>query len=88
MNRAILTEKLSKAYGLPKSTIEGIISDVFDNIATSLENGRKASFKNFGTFSPVEAKARVGRNPQTGEAVHIPAKTRVKFVPSRRLKSL
>jgi DNA-binding protein HU-beta len=41
----------------------------------------------FGTFRVIKRKARVGRNPQTGETIQIPAKKVPKFVPGKNLKN-
>jgi nucleoid DNA-binding protein len=40
----------------------------------------------FGTFTTYESKGRNGRNPQTGETIHIPTKERIKFKPYESLK--
>ena len=40
----------------------------------------------FGTFSAVKRKARVGRNPQTGEEIKIPPRWMVNFKPGSLLK--
>jgi DNA-binding protein HU-beta len=40
----------------------------------------------FGTFSSSERSARIGRNPQTGNSIRIPAKKVVKFSPGKSLK--
>jgi nucleoid DNA-binding protein len=58
---------------------------VFAGIATALQNGEKLELRGFGTFKIRDQKARVGRNPQTGEAVNIPAKKVAVFKPSKQL---
>jgi DNA-binding protein HU-beta len=88
MNRTVLAERVANNFELQKNTADAIISDIFETIITELEKGRKVSLKNFGTFTVVQAQARTGRNPNTGEAVPIPAKKRVKYTASKRLKAL
>jgi len=88
MNRTILAEEVAEKFELSKATADAIVTDIFENIVGTLERGGKVSLKNFGTFTVVQAKARVGRNPSTGEAVDIPPKKRVKYTASRRLKDL
>ena len=50
-----------------------------DSIVAALKAGDKVTFTGFGTFSVSEKAARVGRNPQTGAEIKIPAKMAIKF---------
>jgi len=52
----------------------------------SLEKGDAVTLVGFGTFSVIKRRARVGRNPQTGKEIKIPAKKVVKFTPGKALK--
>jgi integration host factor subunit beta len=55
--------------------LEHLVNTVFDTITEALENGDRVELRGFGAFSLRERKARVGRNPRTGEAVSVDAKT-------------
>ena len=44
--------------------------------------------RGLGKFKVVKRKARMGRNPATGEAIKIPAKTVVRFTVAKQLKDL
>ena len=55
--------------------LEQLVNTVFDTITKALENGDRVELRGFGAFSLRERKARVGRNPRTGEAVSVDAKT-------------
>ena len=55
--------------------LEQLVKTVFDTITEALENGDRVELRGFGAFSLRERKARVGRNPRTGEAVSVDAKT-------------
>lgn len=55
--------------------LEQLVNTVFDTITEALENGDRVELRGFGAFSLRERKARVGRNPRTGEAVSVHAKT-------------
>ncbi len=55
--------------------LEQLVNTVFDTITEALENGDRVELRGFGAFSLRERKARVGRNPRTGEAVNVDAKT-------------
>ena len=48
--------------------------------------GEKVSFVGFGTFEVGERAARVGRNPQTGEEISIPASKLPKFKAGKAFK--
>jgi len=55
-------------------------------ITDALARGEKVALVGFGTFQVVTRKARTGRNPQTGEALQIPAKKVPKFTPGKDLR--
>lgn len=55
--------------------LEQLVNTVFDTITEALENGDRVELRGFGAFSLRERTARVGRNPRTGESVHVDAKT-------------
>ena len=54
--------------------IERLVNTVFDTITTALVEGNRVELRGFGAFSIRERKARLGRNPRTGEAVNVDAK--------------
>ena len=54
--------------------IEKLVNTVFDAITTALVEGNRVELRGFGAFSIRERKARLGRNPRTGEAVNVDAK--------------
>ncbi len=55
--------------------LEQLVNTVFETITSALENGDRVELRGFGAFSLRERKARVGRNPRTGESVKVEAKT-------------
>ena len=60
------------------------VENVFDTIKTNLPKGIKVP--GFGKFHIRSLKARLGRNPATGEAIKIPARSKVAFSASKELK--
>lgn len=60
------------------------IEHVFEAIKTNIPKGVKVP--GFGKFQVRQLKARMGRNPATGEAIKIPARSKVAFSPSKELK--
>jgi len=62
------------------------VEDFFDTIANELATGNNVKIPGFGNFMLREKKARVGRNPRTGEEYPISARRVVTFKPSNILK--
>lgn len=54
--------------------VEKIVDTVFDEISEALSRGDRVELRGFGAFSVKHRKARVGRNPRTGELVNVPEK--------------
>jgi len=57
-----------------------------DQIIDELARGNRIEFREFGIFELKRRKERTARNPKTGEAVHVPARTVVAFKPGRIMK--
>ena len=53
--------------------VERIVNTIFEEITDALANGDRVELRGFGAFS-VKTRARVGRNPRTGEAVSVDQK--------------
>lgn len=79
MNTTDLIAKLANDLGVSKAKAHLLLDAVLDNIEAGLKSDRSVVLTRFGTFVLRDARAREGRNPQTGEAVHIPKHTRVAF---------
>ncbi len=86
MNKTDLVAEVAKVVG-SKRMGERAVSSVFDTIAKALKKGQALTLVGFGTFSVTKRKARVGRNPQTGKEIKIPAKKVPKFSPGKALKN-
>ena len=54
--------------------LELLVNTVFETITKALEDGDRVELRGFGAFSIRERKARMGRNPRTGESVNVEAK--------------
>jgi DNA-binding protein HU-beta len=67
------------------ATATEVVDQILDSITQSLANGHRVSLPGFGTFSVSHRAARDGRNPATGESMHIPAKKVAKFKPGKGL---
>lgn len=88
MNKQDLIAKIVKDTGVTKVTAGKMIESTIDTIGKALKKGDTVAFVGFGTFKTSNRKARVARNPRTGEAIKI-AKRRVpRFTAGKALKDL
>ena len=87
MTKADIIENVyEKVGGFSKKEAAEIVETVFDTIKETLERGEKIKISGFGNFVVRDKNARVGRNPQTGEEIHIPARKVPVFRPGKELK--
>lgn len=86
MNKADLIDKVAQDADITKTAASAALDSVLEGIASSLKRGSKVTLVGFGTFSVSHRKARTGRNPQTGDAIHIAAKNVPKFTAGKALK--
>jgi len=87
MTKEELVGKIAKDVTITKVQADRALKSVLDGVTTSLKKGKKVSFVGFGTFSVGKRKARVGRNPQTGETIRIAAAKVPKFKAGKQLKA-
>ena len=71
MTKADLIDALAKRNEMPRPKAEEFVNGLFDDLVAALKNGEKVNISGFGTFSVSERKARLGRNPKTGETIEI-----------------
>ena len=88
MNKAQLIEKVSQETGLTKAQTERMLDTTIDVIRKTVKKGDDVKLVGFGTFAKAKRKARVGRNPQTGKAIKIPAAWYPKFRPGAEFKAI
>lgn len=88
MTKAELVSEVAKNTQLTKRHAEIIVNTVFDSIVESLKEGEKIELRGFGSFRIRQRGSRLGRNPKTGEKVHVPPKRIPYFKPGKALKEL
>lgn len=86
MTKADLVDSVASKTEISKDKAEAIVNGVFDDIIAALKNGEKVNISGFGTFSVSHRKARTGRNPKTGETIHIASSRAAKFKAGKTLK--
>ena len=87
MNKAELISQVAEKTGLTKKDCERAVNAVVEVIEEALARGEKVSLVGFGTFEVRDRRARTGRNPQTGQSIHIPASKVPTFRPGKSLKA-
>jgi DNA-binding protein HU-beta len=88
MNKADLVEKIFAEQGpkVSKAQAARALDSVISGITTALKRAERVTISGFGTFSASKRRARVGRNPQTGAPINIPARTVARFTPGKELR--
>ena len=75
-----LLNQLKKSYpNFLKKDLEKVLSVVLSEIKQSLKRGHRVELRGFGMFSTNIQKARISRNPKTGEKVNTPEKKTIHF---------
>jgi DNA-binding protein HU-beta len=87
-----MADKLAGKADISKAKAAEIIDHIFSTkdgegiIAVELDAGRKVNITGFGSYSTKSRSARMGRNPATGQTIHIPAKKYAHFSAAKGLK--
>ena len=87
MKKSEILEALATETGLTKADVERVYNATFELFKEELVKGNNVSVSGFGTFKISERAARDGRNPRTGETVHIEASKNVSFKAGSELKN-
>ncbi len=86
MNKNDLVTAVAAGSGLSKADSAKAVDSLFESIIRSLGRGEEVRLVGFGTFNVVHRAATQGRNPRTGERIHIPASNQPKFRAGKGLK--
>ena len=88
MNKEELVQEISKKAGVTQKEATEVLGSLIDTIQKTVAKGKKVTLVGFGTFEPRKRAARIGRNPQTGKELKIPAKTVPAFSAGKKFKHL
>lgn len=81
-----LINQIADATPYPKGEITAILAALTGAITANLEAGNSVAIHQLGTFKPTHRAERMGRNPQTGEALKIAASNGAGFSAAKSLK--
>lgn len=86
LGRSDLIDKIAKKYDLTKQKARDVIKGMFEEIANGISKGKPYEILGYGKFYISARKARLGRNPRTGENLDLPESRTVRFKVGRKLK--
>ena len=88
MNKKQLVAKLAVSLSQSKADAERTFDTITQIILDCLKSDEAVKIAGFGTYKVAKRKARIGRNPRTGEQIQIAASQKVKFLPAKGLKDM
>jgi len=88
MNKAQFIAALAPHFNGSKKEATHAVDIVFDTITRNMSAGNDVMINDFGKFKKVDRKARMGRNPFTGETIKIKASKKARFLPAKALKEI
>ncbi len=86
LTRADLCEAVHEELGLSRQECAGLVERTLDLIVESLERGETVKLSGFGVFQVRDKRARMGRNPKTGEPAAITPRRVISFRASQIMK--
>jgi DNA-binding protein HU-beta len=86
MNRRELVLALADRADIDRRTADEVLSSLVDIITDTVASGEPVAISGFAKFAKVDRKARMGRNPQTGEAIRIKASRKARITPLKAFK--
>ena len=87
MTRSDRVTRLAERFSqLPQRDTEFAVKTILDAMSVALARGHRIEIRGFGSFSINRRPPRMGRNPRSGESVHIPEKRVPHFKPGKALR--
>ena len=86
MTKPELVDIIATKAQTTKKTAENCLDAFMETLMEAMSKGLSVQLIGFGTFKVRERAARVGRNPQTGKPIQIPAKIVPVFRPGTKMK--
>ncbi len=86
MNKTELIDAVAQSADISKAAATRAVDTIIEQITDTLKKGEQVVLVGFGTFAVKDRAARKGRNPQTGQAIDIPAAKIPGFKAGKALK--
>ncbi len=87
MTKKDIALKIANESGIKQVDVKKVVQMTFDTIIDALAKGQKIELRNFGVFKTKARKARIGRNPRTGQKVPVDPKRVAIFKPGLVMKA-
>lgn len=87
LTRADLCEAVHEEVGLSRQDCAGLVERTLDLVVQALEDGNQVKLSGFGVFQVRAKRARMGRNPKTGEPAPIEPRRVISFRASQVMKA-
>ena len=88
MNKTELIAAVAEKTGLTKKDTEKALGALIETVKEAVAKDEKVQLIGFGTFEARKRNARVGKNPQSGEEIEIPAATVPAFKAGKAFKDM
>ena len=86
MNKQELVAKVAQDTGATKASAAAAVDSLLEAMTRALKKGDAITFVGFGTFKTTQRRARVAKNPRTGDAIKIPKRRVVRFTAGKALR--
>ena len=86
MTKKDIVLRITDMTSIKQVDVKRVVQKTFDIIIDSLIRSEKVELRNFGVFKIKERRARLGRNPRTGQSVPVPPRKVVVFKPGLEMK--
>ncbi|TNF28201.1 MAG: integration host factor subunit beta [Deltaproteobacteria bacterium] len=86
MTKSQLIEAIVASRGFPRKAVEVAVNTIFDGMVEALQHDERIEIRGFGNFTVRRYKEYVGRNPKTGDKVHVPEKLMPFFKVGKELR--
>jgi integration host factor subunit beta len=86
VTKKTLIDKISQDTAHPQIIVKKVVQVFLDEIVEELVKGNRVEFRGFGVFEVKQRASRTGRNPRTGQKVHVPKRKIVNFRVGRSMK--
>jgi integration host factor subunit beta len=88
MTKSELIDAVAEQTNITKSRAELLVNCIFDSMTDALKRGEGIEIRGLGSFTVREYKPYNGRNPRTGEPVHVASKKLPFFKVGKELKEM
>lgn len=86
MKKKELISKIAETTGVTKVATEAVVNQLLQTITDEVSSGNSIELTGFGSFKSSERKARIARNPKTGEEIKVKASKIPSFKAGKQFK--